>query len=255
MSTNPQTLSTGLSTAMTQLQIAYGQLLLPDWQEHSAAIATATDALTQLYLHVDASTGAHHQAAIYLDTSRVVLGLIPRAVEPLLVLLERQTALLDMALEHGWPMPPAEAPAWAHWHERLARYRASLDRALASPTTPSEALWDEVTAPLLQGIYPADFAALGITNPKVPSKPDVTTVPTTAFMVALQAQELSGVQTWLLSWREGLSSWRAEMEQALTQLLSKLERVAQRTTRGLRVLGVGVALGAVGLGIWALSRD
>ena len=256
MSASQQQLATGLFAGATrQLQLAYGQLLLPDWQDHSAAIPAAVDGLTQLYLHVDATNGAYDPRRIYLDTTRVVLGMMPRAVEPLVKLLELQTKLLDMALERGWSMPPAEAPAWAHWHGRLARYRASLDRALATPTTPSEVLWDEVTSPLLQGLYPPDFTTLGIANPASPSKPDVSTVPTTAFMVALQAQETDSVQTWLLTWREAIGDWFGQMEQALSELSARIQDARTQTKRGLRWLGFGLAIGVVGLGAWALTRD
>lgn len=256
MSAASQQLATGLfAAAAQQLRLAYGQLLLPDWQDHSAAIPAAVEALTQLYLHVDATTGDYDPRPIYLDLSRVVLGMMPRAVDPLVKLLELQTKLLDMALERGWTLPPAEAPAWAHWHDRLARYRASLDRALAKPTTPSEALWDEVTSPLLQGLYPADFASLGIANPSSPSKPDVSTVPTTAFMVALQAQETDGLQTWLLTWREAIGDWFGQMEQALSELSTRIQKARSQAKRGLRWLGLGLAVGVVGLGAWALTRD
>ena len=59
--------SAAIEAAMSRLAITSGDLTLPDWQDHSAAVPAAVDSLTQLYLHVDATTGIHHPEAIYLD--------------------------------------------------------------------------------------------------------------------------------------------------------------------------------------------
>lgn len=235
-----------ITLALQQVQLAYGKLSLPDWQQHASAVADAVEGLAQLYMHVDAKTGQYHDEPIYLDPKRVVLGLIPRAVEPLVKLLSVQTRFLDTALENGWRMPDNEAPAWAKWHDRLARYRTALELERGAMDKPSERLWRSVTAPLLQGIYPADFGALGIVNPLVPSKPDVATVPTTAFMVALQTDEVGPLQSWLLSWRESIGTWLYEAREAITSVFSALAEGAQE---GARKIGRGVVMGALVLGL------
>lgn len=225
-----------LAEALSQLQLAYGLMMLPNWQQHAAAIPAAVHGLTQFFLHVDATTGEHHEAPIYLEQDRVVYGLLPAAVAPLVRLLQRQTLRLDAALAQGFSMPDTEAPAWAHWHDRLAAYVDVLEQELAAaPLAPSERLWREVTAPLLQGNYPAHFGELGIVNPAVPSKSDVTTVPTTAFMVALQTQEVSGLQDWLLAWRGDLTSWLDETKQALARVAKSL---GKKLESGLRKFAV-----------------
>jgi hypothetical protein len=235
-----------LEHALLRLKLAYGALSLPDWQAHAAAVADAVQALTDLLLHVDAHTGRYHLEPIYLDTERVVLGMIPAAVAPLLRLLERQTAMLDLAIDNGWLLPPAEAPAWAHWHERLRHYVAALEHELGKPQTPSEFLWRQVTAPLIQGIYPASFDKLGIANPKVPSRPDVATVPTTAFMVALQSQEVDRVQTWLLRWREDLGQWVHDTREAIRSVFAAAgEGVRSGVRRAAGVLTVVAVLGGL----------
>lgn len=242
--------------ALARLEAASGDLHLADWQAHTSALADAVEGLSEFYLHVDATTGEHDPAPIYLDERRVVLGLIPLAVEPLVRLLQRQTAFLDRALAEGWTMPPTEETAWVQWHSRLGRYVASLERALAKPREPSEALWREVTAPLLQGLYPTDFDTIGIVNPLVPSKPDVSTVATTAFMVALQTQETSRVQMWLLSWREGVSLWAHQTRAALRTWFEGVVDAAtvgaKEGARGVaKVLVVGVVAGGL---VWMTWR-
>ena len=228
-----------IAVALRRVELAYGKLTLPDWQQHASALADAVEALVDLYLHVDAKTGQYHEEPIYLDPQRVVLGLIPKAVEPLVRLMVKQTQLLDTAIENGWRIPDTEVDAWAHWHERLDRYIFALERHRPLFDQPSEDLWNEVTAPLLQGRYPADFDKLGIVNPKVPSKPDVATVPTTAFMVALQTDEVGLIQSWLLSWREGIGTWMYEAKAAITSLFAAagkgVREGARKVARGLTV--------------------
>jgi len=235
-----------LTVALRQVELAYGKLSLPDWQQHSAALAEAVGGLVDLYLHVDARTGAYDPAPIYLDRQRVVLGLIPRAVEPLVRLLEAQTRFLDRALENGWRLPDTEASAWHDWHGRLARYIQTLERARSADDKPSEELWREVTAPLLQGLYPADFAKLGIVNPSVPSKPDVATVPSTAFMVALQSDEVGPLQSWLLSWREGIGTWMYDAKAAIKAVLNA---AVEGATQGARKVARGFVMVALAGGL------
>ena len=242
--------------ALARLDLAFGTLQLPDWQAHASALADAIAALSDFYLHVDVTTGAYDPAPIYLDRSRVVFGLIPEAVAPLVRLLQRQTQMLDLALQNGWRLPPTEEPAWAHWHNRLGRYVSALERALVSPRIPSEALWRDVTAPLLQGLYPADFDVLGIANPGVASKPDAASVPTTAFMVALQTQETSRVQTWLLRWREDTGIWGHEMREMLRGWFEAAKlAVRQGVSTTAKVLVIGAAVGGLGWFTWKALRS
>lgn len=240
--------------ALGRLDVAYGKLALPDWHEHASALADAVGGLSDFYLHVDATTGAFDRAPIYLDRTRVVFGVIPAAVAPLVRMLQEQTTHLDLALANGWQLPPTEEPGWNHWHDRLARYVASLERELAQPNQPSERLWREVTAPLIQGIYPADFDTLGIANPLIPSKPDVSTVPTTAFMVALQSQEVSRVQAWLLRWREGVGLWAYTLRETLRAWFQAIEdggRAGLWSTA--RIVTAGVVAGGVAWVIWKVA--
>lgn len=240
--------------ALGRLDIAYGKLALPDWQEHASALADAVGGLSEFYLHVDAQTGVHDSAPIYLDSNRVVFGLVPAAVAPLVRMLQEQTSHLDLALANGWQLPPTEEPAWDHWHDRLARYVNSLERELAHPNQPSERLWREVTAPLIQGIYPADFDTLGIANPLVPSKPDVSTVPTTAFMVALQSQEVGRVQAWLLRWREGVGLWAYTLRETLRSWFQAIGDGARAGLWGAaKVVTFGVVAGGVAWVIWKVA--
>ena len=242
--------------ALARLEVAYGKLTLPDWQAHSSALADAVGGLSDFYLHVDATTGAYDSAPIYLDGKRVVFGLIPAAVAPLVRMLQEQTAHLDLALANGWQLPPTEEPAWHHWHDRLSRYVISLERELANPGQPSERLWREVTAPLLQGIYPLDFDVLGIANPLIPSKPDVSTVPTTAFMIALQSQEVGRAQAWLLHWREGVGVWAHGVR---TVLRSWFEAASEGVRSGIstvaKVLTVGALAGGLAWLVWTVAHS
>ncbi len=239
--------------ALGRLEVAYGKLALPDWQEHASALADGVGGLSDFFLHVDAGTGVFDPAPIYLDPGRVVFGLIPSAVAPLVRLLQQQTSHLDLALANGWQLPPTEEPAWTHWHDRLARYVASLEQELAAnPHAPSERLWREVTAPLIQGIYPADFDTLGIANPLVPSKPDVSTVPTTAFMVALQSQEVTRLQAWLLRWREGVGTWAHDTREMLRGWFQAAgDGVRDGFWTVAKVLTIGVLAGGL---VWAIAR-
>ena len=242
--------------ALRRLELAYGHLELPDWQEHASALADAVGSLSEFYLHVDATTGVHEAAPIYLDSKRVVFGVIPAAVAPLVRLLQEQTAHLDLALANGWQLPPTEEPAWHHWHDRLARYVNSLERELAQsdPQKPSERLWREVTAPLIQGIYPLDFDMLGIANPLIPSKPDVSTVPTTAFMVALQSQEVGRLQAWLLRWREGVGMWAHTTREALRSWFEAAGDGAREGLRGVaKVVTIGLVAGGTAWVIWKVA--
>jgi hypothetical protein len=240
--------------ALGRLDIAYGKLALPDWYEHASALADAVGGLSDFYLHVDAKTGVYESAQIHLDPKRVVFGLIPAAVAPLVRMLQEQTSHLDLALANGWQLPPTEEPAWNHWHDRLARYVSSLERELANPNQPSERLWREVTAPLIQGIYPVDFDTIGIANPLVPSKPDVSTVPTTAFMVALQSQEVGRVQAWLLRWREDVGLWAYNLREMLR---SWFQAVADGARAGFwttaKVVTVGVLASGMAWVIWKVA--
>ena len=241
--------------AVEQLELAYGSLTLPDWHQHTVALADAVGGLSEFFLHVDATTGAHEPQPIYLDTTRVVFGLIPAAVAPLVRMMQRQTAALDLALDNGWQLPPTEEPAWRHWHDRLARYVRSLERELANPTEPSERLWREVTAPLIQGIYPLDFDVLGIGNPLSPSKPDIATVPTTAFMVALQSQEVDRLQGWLLRWRENVGVWIHETRAAIDMILkAAAEGTRSGFHRAAKVLTLGVVAGGLAWTMWKVAN-
>jgi len=125
---------------------------------------------------------------------------------------------------------------------------AALERALVKPDEPSEQLWLEVTKPLIQGLYPPNFGAFGIVNPAVPSKPDATTVPTTAFMVALQSQEVSATQAWLLRWREDAAMWLRETRDALALYFQRAVAATRRGTK--RVLGIVAVTAALVGALW-----
>jgi hypothetical protein len=247
-----------LRQALEKLALAEGGLALADWQDHPAAVGDAVEALSDFFMHVDVLTGEYDPAPIYLDTSRVVFGLIPAAVEPLVRLLQQQTAELDLALEDDLRLSEHDEPRWRRWHDRLTRYVVRLEAELAHPLQPSERLWREVTAPLLQGIYPADFDQLGIINPTRRSKPDVTTVMTTAWLAAMHTQQVSRFQAWLLRWHDAITTWTYETKLALRAVIEALregvrEGVRSGAKRAARPLMWGLVAGGITWAVWWTS--
>lgn len=218
-----------LSLALAALDRAAGSFNAPDWDDHAKAVPDAVAALSALYMHTDALTGESSvckpgddpcPTPFYLDRTRVVFGLVPITMAPLLELLEEQTLrLMDWQLSTG-KMPASSQIAMARWGERLAYYKAELAAAMAEgPTKPSERLWTNVTAPLLQGIYTPMFKDMGIVNPAVRSKPDVVTPAVETFVVALGQDLVGPVQQWLLGWGDQLDAFRQRMADAIQALV------------------------------------
>lgn len=232
-----------LYAALQQLTIAAGFLNTVVWEWHAIAIPKAVEGLSQFYLHTEA-TGRYDPAPIYLDRDRRPLGLYPAAVEPLLDFLAKQTERLEAAVTDG-KLGPASVPTLEHWKQRLAYYREHLDQAVAATgaTAPSEDLWRHVTAPLIQGLYPAEFKGMGISDPSIPSKPDVTTVPTEIFVVLLGNSLVTDAQAWLLDWSDSVRAWRDQMIAALKRVLGDAaEAAGDGALRALWWLGAGLAL-------------
>lgn len=236
-----------LAEALRQLEIAAGSMLSPVWEAHAEAIPKAVDGLSQFYLHT--TVDGHFSAEpIYLNPAKQVWGLVPAALEPLLDLLERQTERLSVAVAEG-RLGDASALTLKRWSQRLSFYRTSLDSLPAYE--PSEVLWTNVTAPLLQGLYPQSFATMGIINPAVASKPDVTTVPTELFVVALGDSLVDNVQVWLTDWTESVQAWKEQMVSAIENTLAEVGGAVKEGARvGAWILGAGVVLG----GGWLLWR-
>lgn len=246
-----------LAEALKQIEIAGGSLLFPDWEQHAAAIPAMVEALSRFYLHTEAPTGVFDPGPIYLDRSRKVWGLYPAALEPLLDLLARQTERLEVAVAEG-QLGLASATTLARWKQRLAIYRVALDQAVATTgrDAPSDALWTNVTAPLMQGIYPPSFGAAGIINPLAPSKPDVTTVPTEIFVVALGDELVDDVQLWLVDWAESVDAWKDSTIAAVKAALAAIAKPLGDGFRwGLWLLGGAVVVGGGFLLVRALSKE
>lgn len=221
-----------LDEGLRQLGIAAGSLTMPNWEQHDQAIVAALDGLSRFYLHTDAATGLYDPAPIYLDRSRVVYGLIPSLVEPLIRFLVRESDRFDTWVKESDELPALEVVDWGRWMQRLRYYEKVTEEELAKGADqPSERLWTHVTAPLLQGLYPADkraeFLAWGIQDPSVPSKPDVTTLPTEVFVTALHRELVDDVQEWLLAWSDAVKDFFQAVELALTRFVTKVGDAAR----------------------------
>lgn len=235
-----------LALALEQLAAAAGDLDTPaTFEDHAAQIPVAVEALSRFYLHIDAQTGKYDAAPIYLDKSRIVFGLLPGAIAPLLDLLSVQTDRLAALPQ----LPQLSVLPFKRWQQRLAHYRAVVTQELAlGAYKPSERLFDKVTKPLMQGLYGPEFASMGIVNPDVPSKPDVTTVATETFVVALESQLVSDTQKWLLGWTNAVNEWRSAMSGAISAAMAELgERVEAAVTRTALWIGGGLLLAG---GLW-----
>lgn len=240
-----------LHDALLSLMTAIGNMRVVDQETHDDAIVATVVGLSAFYLHTDAVTGQYHEDPIYLDRSRVVFGLLPGAVAPLIVLLERRSAEVGRAASRG-ELPASERLVWRHWTERLALYRAVLDAVVTESglDAPSDRLWTHVTAPLLQGLYPADvdWQKLGISDPSTPQKPDVVTLATTAFVTALDYELVDNIQRWLLEWDatidaygEAVRDWLVSFYEVVADLADDLKKGAFSVGRVI-LIGGGVLL-------------
>lgn len=230
-----------IAHALVQLDIAAGSLLHADWDHHSSAIAQATEALGQVYLHIDAVTGEFDARPIWQDPSRVLFGDLPATVAPLVELLERQTAQIEAstadakALNEPHILPPAEVAAWGRWKARLQHYRAVLDEETAKgELTTSSRLFEQVTGPLVSGVYPAGWEPFGIFSRY--GKADATTPATTVFMMALQYELVSPFHRWVADWGSDLSAF--------------VDALKRKATDAIRALGEGAIEGAQTAGRW-----
>lgn len=230
-----------VAQALKQLDTAAGSLVHANWDHHSSAIAQATEALGRVYLHIDATTGEFDAGPIWQDPSRVLFGDLPATVAPLVELLERQTAQIeasmadDKFLSEPHILPPAELAAWGRWKARLLHYRAVLDEESANGKfTKSLRLYDEVTGPLVSGVYPAGWEPFGIFARY--GKPDATTPATTVFMMALQYELVSPFHRWVADWGSDVSAFVDAMKRSVTEVFE--------------ALGEGAVEGAQNVGRW-----
>jgi hypothetical protein len=133
------------------------------YQRHASWLSAYVKKISNYYLRTEASTGRQlgSDEGILLRNSYAT----PRLMEPLLVSLRVATDEIDprMAALLLSPLGSAQRIAqtlidWKDWRERLEIYEEEW--AAAMQTTPDASglenfrYWDEVTRPLLLGIYP-----------------------------------------------------------------------------------------------------
>lgn len=133
------------------------------YQEHASWISAYVKKISTYYLRTEASTGRKlgPNEGILLRNSYAT----PRLMEPLLASLRVATDEIDprMAALILSPLGAAQRIAqvvmdWKHWRERLEIYEDEWSAAMESTPDASGLenfrYWDQVTRPLLLGIYP-----------------------------------------------------------------------------------------------------
>lgn len=249
----PDVLHPALRRAVIELDRAAGGLNLVDQDQHDQGIVGAVDALNRFFLHIDATSGEYDPAPIYLDRSRVVFGLLPGAVEPLISFLERRSNAFTAWANESGDLPDTERHVWEGWIARLNHYRAIVDQVIASTgrNTPSELLFFQVVAPLVQGIYPTgpgapDWVAMGISDPAIKQKPDVVTLPTTIFVTALHLALVDNLQLWLLEWSSSVQTWVDDVTRWLDDLYRDVQDGLWSVGKTFLLIGGLVGVGLLG---------
>lgn len=133
------------------------------YQQHVSWISAYVKKITNYFLRTEASTGRElgKDEGILLRNNYAT----PRLMEPLLVSLRVATDEIDprMMLLLASPLGAAQRIAqvlmdWKHWRERLEIYEDEWSAAMESTPDASGLenfrYWDQVTRPLLLGIYP-----------------------------------------------------------------------------------------------------
>lgn len=238
-----------LDRVMVVLAEAQGDVDGADWSAHDQAINAIMDSTTLFYLRTDPRTGEVHERVIWPTGDRFNYGMVPALVAPLVAVLREQTDAIDGLVSK---IPGAsESVSWGHWKRRLSAYEAAVAAALElDPTEPNADVWRRVTAPLLLGYYPADFAELGIANPSAKSRPDVTWTATTTFQIALSSSIRR--QNWRGLWAD-LGRNSADLIRSLAslpaQVIDTAKRIGEGAAKGAKV---AAAVGVLGLGTVAI---
>lgn len=132
----------------------------------------------------------------------------------------------------------------ANWRERLAGYQAALDSADVEYGLEScRELYGPVVGPLMSGNYSDATVTSGIVNPRVPSVPDV------AMPYTLGNQ----VKVWQDFQRQNFEALINIIIDEGRRLGRKVARAARRAAPSIGIIGVGVAVAAVGIG-WAAGE-
>jgi hypothetical protein len=252
--------SPDLTAALAALDNAAGSLL-SDRQvgkDHDTFVAGAIDALSQFYLFTEADGSVHALTdQVYRDHTKVILGDLPGAIEPLLTYLEAKTLAFKEALDSGDYLLPSGVEAdWATWPQRLAFYRKVQQEELQKGARkPSARLYKNVTAPLLTGFYPVDHPLPGIvllpSNPKAKKKPDVTTLATTWYVTGLYNSITSPLQQWMGQWDTGLTKFVNEVTAFLeTLVVEGIEKIKRAASAGFGFVGKALLWFGVGYAAW-----
>ena len=199
------------------------------YQKHADWLFKYVRYLSDYYLKTKADTGEvlGPDVGILLKNSNAT----PRKMEPLILSLRKATDDIDPRMIKLIASPLGAvnrikqvAIDWADWRERLDRYEDEW--AAAMEVTPDASgltnfrYWDQVTRPLLLGIYPGD-----------PTQRVLDAV--TPYVIAHE-----------------LDIDERNMQQALAQLKKDLKKGAEDLTK----TGIGIAIPLAGLALFLALR-
>jgi hypothetical protein len=137
----------------------------------------------------------------------------------------------------------ANVAQWAtdmqSWRVRLASYQQALDEATQPRGMPScEELYPTVVGPLLDGVFSGAKSTEGILNPAVATVPDIST----PYMLGNQVLVYRDFQA---------DNFKALVDYFVDEAKrvgKKIAKTAKRSAPSVLMVGLGVALGAAGIG-------
>ncbi len=128
------------------------------------------------------------------------------------------------------------------WRVRLASYQQALDEAVQPKGMAScEELYPTVVGPLLDGVFAGAKSTEGIVNPAVATVPDIST----PYMLGNQVLVYQEFQA---------DNFRALVDYFVEEAKNvgrKIRKAAKKAAPSVMMIGIGIALGAAGIGYLA----
>jgi hypothetical protein len=241
-----------LETGMIELA---GSARMPDFADHNFALLSGIESIRTALVRaqLDGSIVAqledpqHPGAQIWppIDRDALGTGSVPIVAGALLVWLEAVTAQLGTIT-----IPPEDANVWADWKSRLQTYRATVTEFSGAPRESSDAVWREVTLPILMGWFwqpmPGVVFVAGA-EPPVQKPPDIVTLFGLWWRARWYAANVTAVDQILAGWDTALTGGRKKLESAMGQIGAVIGRGAKIA------IGVIVAIG-LAWAFWQSSK-